>query len=46
MDYNVDENLFKDKDASQKIVFGAGSIGEDKLSVQKVFQVKIRLIIC
>ena len=33
--YNVDENLFKDKDASQKIVFWAGSIGEDKLSVQK-----------
>lgn len=38
--YNVDENLFKDKDASQKIVFWAGSIGEDKLSVQKApFQV-------
>lgn len=38
--YNIDENLFKDKDASQKIVFWAGSIGEDKLSVQKApFQV-------
>lgn len=38
--YNVDENLFKDKDASQKIVFWAGSIGEDKLSVQQApFQV-------
>ena len=38
--YNVDENLFKDKDASQKIVFWAGSIGEDQLSVQKApFQV-------
>lgn len=38
--YNVDENLFKDKDASQKIVFWAGSIGEDKQSVQKApFQV-------
>lgn len=38
--YNVNENLFKDKDASQKIVFWAGSIGEDKLSVQKApFQV-------
>lgn len=38
--YNVDENLFKDKDASQKIVFWAGSIGEDKQSVQQApFQV-------
>lgn len=38
--YNVDENLFKDKDASQKIVFWAGSIGEDKKSVQQApFQV-------
>lgn len=38
--YNVDENLFKDKDASQKIVFWAGSIGEDKQNVQKApFQV-------
>lgn len=38
--YNIDENLFKDKDASQKIVFWAGSIGEDKLSVQQApFQV-------
>lgn len=38
--YDVDENLFKDKDASQKIVFWAGSIGEDKQSVQKApFQV-------
>lgn len=38
--YNVDENLFKDKDNSQKIVFWAGSIGEDKLSVQQApFQV-------
>lgn len=38
--YNVDENLFKDKDASQKIVFWAGSIGEDKSSVQQApFQV-------
>lgn len=38
--YNVDENLFKDKDASQKIVFWAGSMGEDKLSVQQApFQV-------
>ncbi len=38
--YNVDENLFKDKDNSQKIVFWAGSTGEDKLSVQKApFQV-------
>lgn len=38
--YNVDESLFKDKDASQKIVFWAGSIGEDKLSVQQApFQV-------
>lgn len=38
--YNVNENLFKDKDASQKIVFWAGSIGEDKQSVQKApFQV-------
>lgn len=38
--YNVNENLFKDKDASQKIVFWAGSIGEDKLSVQQApFQV-------
>ena len=38
--YNVDENLFKDKDTSQKIVFWAGSIGEDKLSVQQApFQV-------
>lgn len=38
--YNVDENLFKDKDSSQKIVFWAGSIGEDKLSVQQApFQV-------
>ena len=37
---NVDENLFKDKDASQKIVFWAGSMGEDKLSVQQApFQV-------
>lgn len=38
--YNVDENLFKDKDNSQKIVFWAGAIGEDKLSVQQApFQV-------
>lgn len=38
--YDVDENLFKDKDASQKIVFWAGSIGEDKSSVQQApFQV-------
>lgn len=38
--YNVDENLFKDKDASQKIVFWAGSIGEDRSSVQQApFQV-------
>lgn len=38
--YNVDENLFKDKDNSQKIVFWAGSIGEDKQNVQKApFQV-------
>lgn len=38
--YDVDENLFKDKDASQKIVFWAGSIGEDKQNVQKApFQV-------
>lgn len=38
--YNVDENLFKDKDNSQKIVFWAGSTGEDKLSVQQApFQV-------
>lgn len=38
--YNVDENLFKDKDNSQKIVFWAGSIGEDELSVQQApFQV-------
>lgn len=38
--YNVDENLFKDKDASQKIVFWAGSIGEDKQGVQQApFQV-------
>lgn len=38
--YNVDENLFKDKDNSQKIVFWAGSIGEDKKSVQQApFQV-------
>lgn len=38
--YDVDENLFKDKDASQKIVFWAGSIGEDKQSVQQApFQV-------
>ena len=38
--YNVDENLFKDKDASQKIVFWAGSIGEDKKNVQQApFQV-------
>ena len=38
--YNVDENLFKDKDSSQKIVFWAGSIGEDKQNVQKApFQV-------
>ena len=38
--YNVDENLFKDKDASQKIVFWAGSIGEDKQNVQQApFQV-------
>lgn len=38
--YNVDENLFEDKDASQKIVFWAGSIGEDKQNVQKApFQV-------
>lgn len=38
--YNVDENLFKDKDTSQKIVFWAGSIGEDKQNVQKApFQV-------
>lgn len=38
--YDVDKNLFKDKDASQKIVFWAGSIGEDKLSVQQApFQV-------
>lgn len=38
--YNVNENLFKDKDASQKIVFWAGSIGEDKPSVQQApFQV-------
>lgn len=38
--YNADENLFKDKDNSQKIVFWAGAIGEDKLSVQQApFQV-------
>lgn len=38
--YNVDENLFKDEDNSQKIVFWAGAIGEDKLSVQQApFQV-------
>lgn len=38
--YNVDENLFKDKDNSQKIVFWAGSIGEDKQNVQQApFQV-------
>lgn len=38
--YNVDENLFKDKDNSQKIVFWAGATGEDKLSVQQApFQV-------
>lgn len=38
--YNVDEHLFKDKDNSQKIVFWAGSIGEDKQNVQKApFQV-------
>lgn len=38
--YDVDENLFKDKDASQKIVFWAGSIGEDKQNVQQApFQV-------
>ena len=38
--YDVDESLFKDKDASQKIVFWAGSIGEDKSSVQQApFQV-------
>ena len=38
--YDVDENLFKDKDASQKIVFWAGSTGEDKQNVQKApFQV-------
>lgn len=38
--YNVDENLFKDKDNSQKIVFWAGSISEDKKSVQQApFQV-------
>lgn len=38
--YNVNENLFKDKDASQKIVFWAGSIDEDKQSVQQApFQV-------
>lgn len=38
--YDVDENLFKDKDASQKIVFWAGSIDEDKSSVQQApFQV-------
>ena len=38
--YDVNESLFKDKDASQKIVFWAGSIGEDKQSVQQApFQV-------